>query len=109
MVIDTLALRENFQKEVRECVKKRDWRKVLLLNQKYGAEVTSETLWTFPTEYCLNYLKALWKSFNITNILSVGCGSGLLEFVLRESMGLIEQSSATCSVQVFLLVFQALR
>jgi hypothetical protein len=99
MVIDTLALRENFQMEVRECVKKRDWRKVLLLNQKYEVSVTSETLWTFPTEYCLNYLKALWKSFNIKNILSIGCGSGLLEFVLRESMGLIEKRKNMCTVR----------
>lgn len=87
MVIDTLALRENFRNEVREFVTKKDWRNILRLSQKYGINVTSELLWTFPTEYCVGYLKALWKSFNITNILSVGCGSGLLEFVLRESIG----------------------
>jgi hypothetical protein len=87
MVIDSLALRENFQTDVREYVKKKDWKKILLLSQKYEMSVTSEILWTFPTEYCLNYLKALWKSFNITNILSCGCGSGLLEFILREAIG----------------------
>lgn len=87
MVIDTLALRENFQNDVRECVKKRDWRKILQLSRAYGTHVTSEVLWTFPTEYCLTYQKAIWKSINITNILSVGCGSGLLEFVLHESIG----------------------
>lgn len=87
MVVDTLALRESFQNEVREYVKKKDWRKILRSSQKYGIDVTSEVLWTFPTEYCVVYLKALWKSFNITSILSVGCGSGLLEFVLRESIG----------------------
>lgn len=87
MVIDTLALRKSFQDEVREHVTKKEWRKVLRLSQKYDMAVTSELLWTFPTEYCLGYLKALWKSFNITNILSIGCGSGLLEFVLHESVG----------------------
>lgn len=87
MVFDALALKENFECEVREYVKKRDWRKVLLLSQKYGMNVTCEFLWTFPTPACLEYQKALWKSFNITNILSVGCGSGLLEFVIKESIG----------------------
>lgn len=87
MVIDSLVLKERFQSDVNECVKKKDWRKILLLSQKYDLNIRSETLWTFPTEYCLNFLKALFKSFNITNILSIGCGSGLLEFVLRESMG----------------------
>lgn len=86
MVTDTLKLRESFQDEVRECVKKKDWRKILQLS-RYGTEITSEVLWTFPTEYCLTYQKAIWKSFNITNILSIGCGSGLLEFVLHEGIG----------------------
>lgn len=87
MVIDTLALRENFQNDVRECVKKSDWRQILRLSQTYGTDVTSEVLWTFPTDYCLTYQKAIWKSFGIVNVLSVGCGSGLLEFILHESMG----------------------
>ena len=88
MVIDTLTLRENFQNDVRECVGKKDWRKILRISQAYGTDLTSEFLWTFPTEYCLKYQKAIWKSFNITNILSIGCGSGLLEFVLHESIGM---------------------
>jgi hypothetical protein len=87
MVVDAVALKENFENEVREYAKKKDWRKILLLSQKYSTNVTCEFLWTFPTPTCLNYLKALWKSFHITNILSVGCGSGLLEFVMRESIG----------------------
>lgn len=90
MVVDTLTLRENFKDDVRECVRKRDWQKVLKLNKKYGNQLTYEFLWTFPTEYCLDYLQKLWKSYNITNILSIGCGYGLLEFVLRESIGLNE-------------------
>lgn len=87
MLIDTFSLREDFQKDVKEYVTKKDWRRILLLRQKYGMEVTSETLWTFPTEYCLTYLKALCKSFNIKNVLSIGCGSGLLEFVLQVCIG----------------------
>lgn len=88
MVIDTQILRENFKDDVRECVKKRDWQKVLKLNQKYGSQLTYEFLWVFPTEFCLNSLKNLMKNYNITNVLSIGCGYGLLEFMLRESIGL---------------------
>lgn len=87
MVVDALTLKESFENEVCEYVKKKDWRKVLSLSQKYDTSVTCEFLWTFPTPFCLEFLKALWKSFNITNILSVGCGSGLLEFVIKESIG----------------------
>lgn len=94
MVIDTLTLKENFQNDIRECVTKKDWRKILQLSQTYGPEVTSEVLWTFPTEYCLKYQKAIWKSFNITKILSIGCGSGLLEFVLQEAIG----TTSSCTI-----------
>lgn len=87
MVIDSITLRENFLSDVKELVNKKDWRRIVQLTKKYEIAVTSEFLWTFPTEYCLHYLKALWKSFHITNVLSIGCGSGLLEFVMRESMG----------------------
>ncbi|CRL05908.1 CLUMA_CG019089, isoform A [Clunio marinus] len=89
MVIeDSLLLKENFINDVREFVKKKNWRKILVSCKKYGINVTSETLWTFPSEYCVTYLKALWKSFNITNVLSIGCGTGLMEFILRESIGI---------------------
>lgn len=87
MVIDSVLLRENFLIDVQEFAKKKDWRRILQLSKTYEITVTSEFLWTFPTEYCLHYLKTLWKSLNISNVLSIGCGSGLLEFVMRESMG----------------------
>lgn len=86
-MIDSVTLRGNFLNEVQELVVKKDWRRIVDLSKKYELAVTSEFLWTFPTEYCLHFLKALWKSFHITNVLSIGCGSGLLEFVMRESMG----------------------
>jgi len=87
MVVDVLAIKTSFQQELGECAFKKDWQKVLHLSEKYGLDVRSEVLWVFPTELCLNHMRSFLQSFSITNILSVGCGSGLLEFVLRESLG----------------------
>lgn len=66
--------RENFQDEIQECAIKRDWKKILKLAKKYGFEISSLLLWVFPSEYCLEQLKDTLKSFNISSILSIGCG-----------------------------------
>lgn len=87
-MIDTFAIKENYRNEISEVVKKRDWRKVLSLSKKYGFDITHELMWCYPTIQCTEFLKAQWKKFHIVNIMSVGCGSGLMEFVLREAIGL---------------------
>lgn len=89
MVIVDILLREKFYEDLNHSYKKKDWRNVLMLSEKYGTEITSEILWVFPTVDCLKHQEKLLKSFNIRNILSVGCGSGLLEFVFHESLGLV--------------------
>lgn len=86
MIVDKLK-KESFLDAVSKCAEGKDWRKILALSQAYETSVTAQILWAFPTESCLRFLKALFKSFNIRNILSVGCGSGLLEFILQESIG----------------------
>jgi hypothetical protein len=87
MSIDSIVLKENYQNEILEVVKKRDWRKVLYLSQKYGFDITNQFMWCYPTVACTEYLRKIWKGFNISNILSIGCGSGLMEFILKESIG----------------------
>ncbi|KAG5670502.1 hypothetical protein PVAND_000761 [Polypedilum vanderplanki] len=88
MVLEVIELtRENFQNEVQESAVKRDWRKIIKLSQKYGFKISTVLLWAFPTEHCLQELKLTFKKYNITNILSIGCGIGLLEFIIRESVG----------------------
>lgn len=73
MVIEALT-KENFQDEVEECVGKKDWKKIIKLSQKYGFETSSLFYWVFPSEYCLEQLKVTFKKFNISLVLSVGCG-----------------------------------
>lgn len=89
MVLDvaTLLAKENFLSELQACAVKRDWKKILKLSQKYGFEISSIVLWVFPSEYCLEQLKITLKNYKISNILSIGCGIGLLEFIMRESIG----------------------
>lgn len=89
-MIDTLPLRENYRDEINEIARKLDWRKVLDLSRQYGFHITHEFMWCYPTVQCTELLKQQWKKLNITNILSVGCGSGLMELILREAIGLCD-------------------
>lgn len=89
MLIDSTVLKENYQNEIQESVRKRDWRKILFSSKKYGFDLTHQFMWCYPTSSCIEFLKVLWKNFDIKNILSIGCGSGLMEFILKEAIGLI--------------------
>lgn len=74
MVIEAL-IKENFQVEIEECANKKDWKKIIKLSQKYGFDISSLLYWVYPTEYCLEQLKVTLKNFNISFILSIGCGN----------------------------------
>lgn len=76
MVLEEIS-QGNFQNEVQECATKRDWKKIIKLAHKYGFEISSLLLWVFPSEYCLQQLKVTLKSFNISSILSIGCGKNI--------------------------------
>ena len=76
MVLEEIS-QEKFQNEVQECATKRDWKKIIKLAHKYGFEISSLLLWVFPSEYCLEQLKVTLKSFNISSILSIGCGKNI--------------------------------
>ena len=90
---DLTTLRSDFNNELDELVAAKDWRKILSLTGNYSQEVWCDRLWCFPTENCLNYLKSIFDGFNITNVLSIGCGSGLLEWIMNESVGKLLSSN----------------
>lgn len=74
MVVEALLV-ENFQDEIEESANKKDWKKIIKLSQKYGFAVSSLLYWVFPSEFCLEQLKVTLKKFNISFILSIGCGN----------------------------------
>lgn len=89
MVLEVASLtKENFQNDIEESAAKRDWKNILKLSKIYGWNISSIACWVYPSEHCLSQLKSTLKNFNISNILSIGCGIGLLEFLLRESVGI---------------------
>lgn len=88
MVLEVALLtNENFLNEIHSSAFRKDWKNILKLSKSYGYQISSTAVWVYPSEHCLQQLKITLKELNITNILSIGCGTGLLEFLIRESVG----------------------
>lgn len=65
----------------------KNWRQVLKYGEGLELNSKRKLLWTWPTEKYLQNLKYLLGELDIKDILSIGCGSGLLEWLLTESLG----------------------
>ncbi|XP_049835374.1 uncharacterized protein LOC126279026 [Schistocerca gregaria] len=82
---------QNHREQLVHSYKNGDWRNILsLLNVDHG-ECTScfrHLLWVQPTEEDLLFIGKTMKDENIPLIVSVGCGTGLLEWLITNATGL---------------------
>lgn len=83
--MDTTILVENksLEESLTQFVQNNEWQKILQLSESYSLEETSKYLWAWPTEKCIEFIKLILLEYEITNILSIGCGSGLLEYIIQ--------------------------
>ncbi|XP_055692193.1 uncharacterized protein LOC129795130 [Lutzomyia longipalpis] len=65
-----------------------DWQSVLTSVSAIPDEQRRSFSWIWPTESCLEDLRECFRAHGIHNVLSIGCGSGLLEWILQESCAL---------------------
>lgn len=86
-IMKDLIEKSSFENQLYEYKKSNDWRSVLKLRENCPHEIAVHFLWCWPTEYCLNHFKSVLESLKINSILSVGCGTGLLEWIFKESIG----------------------
>lgn len=76
------ALREAYCLTDGSEASKQNWRKVLALGSTLDQQLKRKILWIWPTETDLKHLQQILKDLNIQNVLSIGCGSGLLEWLV---------------------------
>lgn len=67
-----------------------DWRGVIEAGKRFDFDEKSKFLWAWPNVECFEWLKTILNRNHTKAILSIGCGSGLLEWLI----------SKTCSVRV---------
>lgn len=66
---------------------KDNWHGVIEIGKQFNIQERSKFLWAWPTVDCLWWMKTLLNEHNIETILSIGCGSGLLEWLISRSIG----------------------
>ncbi|XP_075146755.1 uncharacterized protein LOC142221100 [Haematobia irritans] len=66
----------------------KNWRKLLQYGETLDVEIKRKILWMWPTEKCLWQISKLLRQFNVNCLLSIGCGNGLFEWLLRESLNI---------------------
>ena len=85
---DQTYLKQNFENELSVLVANKSWQQVVSLSEEYQHDLTSNYLWCWPSEFCLNVLKTVLDANRITSLLSLGCGCGLLEWIISQSLGI---------------------
>lgn len=66
----------------RAATAKQNWRKLLTLGYRLERDLKRKLLWIWPSALDLKRLNGVLKQLDIHHVLSIGCGSGLLEWLL---------------------------
>lgn len=65
-----------------------NWQGVIEICASFSTDEKTKFLWAWPTVECLTFLRSHVSVNCIKAILSIGCGSGLLEWMIQQSCGI---------------------
>lgn len=78
-------MEDNLVNEIVELHKEKKWREIV---EKYHDHPDrNKILWVFPSEDNFEFLRRTLKELQCNELLSIGCGSGLLEWMIKEATG----------------------
>lgn len=80
-------MEENFINTVLALHKQNRWREVLELNKDSKNEFARKLLWVWPSENNLLFVDENLKKYGCKGVISIGCGCGLLEWLLESALG----------------------
>lgn len=63
------------------------WREILKLNENSSDNGALKLLWVWPDEKNLFFIKRIVNDLACEGISSIGCGCGLLEWIINEATG----------------------
>lgn len=76
-----------FLSTVLELYRDNKWKEILKLNEHSDNPNALKLLWVWPSEKNLNFIRTVLKEHDLDGIISVGCGCGLLEWIINKSTG----------------------
>ena len=77
-------MEETFVEAVVALYKQNEWEEVLKLGTKFGEDTVRRVLWVWPSVENLKFIKKHVVENNLDGVTSIGCGCGLLEWILQE-------------------------
>lgn len=79
---------EQVEHEISECIAASDWKKVIDLGQALPFNSRVKYLWVWPLQDDLERIQEALVCFGISRVLSIGCGTGLLEWLITAATGI---------------------
>ncbi|XP_055525513.1 uncharacterized protein LOC129718608 [Wyeomyia smithii] len=76
------------EREINECIAVKDWRKVIEFGQEAPFEERVKFLWVWPLQEDLERIQICFARLGISRVLSIGCGTGLLEWLITSATGI---------------------
>lgn len=77
-------MESNFSEIVIDLYKNNKWKEIIQLNENSNNLYARKLLWVWPSEENFKFIQYYIKSFNKEGVISIGCGSGLLEWLLHK-------------------------
>lgn len=65
------------------------WSDILNLNVNHLSEKAHSLLWVWPSKENLLFIKEVVEKYNLKRITSIGCGSGMFEWLLQQCTGTV--------------------
>lgn len=78
---------ETFEEELLKLFHRGEWRSVIELRDRFSRKEMNRSLWAWPTFQSLDSLRKVLVRHRCQRVLSIGCGSGLLEWLLQSASG----------------------
>ncbi|VVD00123.1 unnamed protein product [Leptidea sinapis] len=75
--------KKEIKEDVIELYGQRDWRSIV--NKYHNHPDRNKLLWVFPAEEDFEFIRLNMEKLGSGEILSIGCGSGLLEWMIHEA------------------------
>lgn len=78
---------DDFADEVLSLYENNKWSDILNLKVNLWDDKVHSLLWVWPSLENLLFMKGIVNSFNLQGVSSIGCGSGMFEWLLQKSTG----------------------
>lgn len=87
-----MNMENDFLKKIIDLYNRQDWKNILKLNEHSDNETALRILWVWPSIRNLEFIERTIKKHYCKGIISLGCGCGLLEWIIQKSTGKNERN-----------------